>query len=386
MRIFQFLILLTGTLLLGCETNNPLPDPPAGQFVFGGEWNDFGHSIVETDDGGFLLAGGTQSFSSDGRYDIWLMKADRNGNELWQRTYGSEGTDDIAFRIIRIQGGGYAIAGFTAAQQNGRADIYIIKLDDGFNVTFESTFALSSYNYNVLEIAGLYETPDQGLLIATRAFDDPHLIKIGSNGLIEWERTYFDATAPIGGNFITPSANGGFFMLAQDDAAWQNNSDYYLYRLDDYGNDLWAVTGSWGNVYPNIHGLIESPDSALIAAYFDNSSYNFRIAKLDTTGNQQWSVSRTSDFAYNILLNRPAGGFLLCGDRDGRFGYSANTSIRVEAVDANGESPDVTGYDGDRNEKVSQAILTSDGRFAIIGQTTSYGVGGVDMFLTFYED
>jgi len=55
--------------------------------TYGGAGYDEAHSVVQTRDGGYALAGGTSSFGAGG-YDFWLVKTDSAGNMQWNKPYG----------------------------------------------------------------------------------------------------------------------------------------------------------------------------------------------------------------------------------------------------------------------------------------------------------
>jgi hypothetical protein len=84
--------------------------------------------LIETFDGGYALAGGTGSFSID-EYDVWLVKTDANGNMEWNRTYGGE-KGDIAYSLVESSNGGYVIAGSTRSFGAGDEDFWLIKTNE----------------------------------------------------------------------------------------------------------------------------------------------------------------------------------------------------------------------------------------------------------------
>jgi len=95
--------------------------------TYGGTNTDWGLSVVETGDGGYAIAGYTDSFGAGG-YDVWLVKTDVAGNEQWNQTYGGTGSDQ-GWSVVETGDGGYAVAGFTESYGAGGADVWLVKTD-----------------------------------------------------------------------------------------------------------------------------------------------------------------------------------------------------------------------------------------------------------------
>lgn len=103
------------------------------QRVFKGNSADGAHSVQQTDDSGYIVAGFTESFGG-GRRDVWVLKLSSFGNVEWERAYGNSG-DDWAHSIQQTGDGGYIIAGKTIGLLGaGSGDFLIIKLDSSGNI------------------------------------------------------------------------------------------------------------------------------------------------------------------------------------------------------------------------------------------------------------
>ena len=99
--------------------------------TYGGAGQEVAHSLVETSDGGYALAGYTNS-SGAGESDFWLGKIDAYGNMEWSQTYGGT-EDDYAHSLVKTSDGGYAIAGWTNSFGAGSWDFWLIKTDGSGN-------------------------------------------------------------------------------------------------------------------------------------------------------------------------------------------------------------------------------------------------------------
>ena len=116
------------------------PSPPQVQWTrtFGGDGFDSGQSVRQTLDGGYIIAGTTTSFGAGGK-DIFLVKTNSAGNLTWSRTFGGQG-DDFGYSVQPIPDGGYIIAGYTNSFGAGGMDIYLVKTDSSGNMTWQKTF------------------------------------------------------------------------------------------------------------------------------------------------------------------------------------------------------------------------------------------------------
>ena len=150
--------------------------------TYGGTGDEFGYSIVQTGDGGYTLAGHSSSFGS-GSLDVYLVKTDASGNMMWSRAFGGTGTD-YAYSIVSTSDGGYIIAGATNSSGAGRNDVYLIKTDANGNMQWSRTYGGIGDDSARLVI----QTADGGyaLIGATNSFGagdyDAWLIKTDSAG------------------------------------------------------------------------------------------------------------------------------------------------------------------------------------------------------------
>jgi len=153
--------------------------------VYGGNDNDYALSVQQTTDGGYIVGGYTRSFGA-GNYDCWILKLDSGGNITWQKTYGGSG-EDVANSIQQTTDGGYIVAGYTESFGAGYFDCWILKLDSGGNVTWQKTYGDGGGG----SACFIQQTTDGGYIVAGGAepfgadYDfDFSILKTDSNGEI----------------------------------------------------------------------------------------------------------------------------------------------------------------------------------------------------------
>jgi PKD repeat protein len=128
--------------------------------TFGGSNWDDGWSISNTSDGGYIIGGATRSFGA-GSYDFWLVKTDANGTQLWTKSYGGI-NEDFAWSVVETDDGGYALAGYTKSFGAGGSDLWLVKTDSSGNQEWNKTFGGPNYD----EATSVTQTSDGGYIIA----------------------------------------------------------------------------------------------------------------------------------------------------------------------------------------------------------------------------
>ncbi len=139
---------------------------------FGGTNNDRAHAVVQADDGGFVMAGFSESDDFDvsntkGSYDFWVVKVDANGTLIWEKSFGGTGIE-VSYDIKKTLDGAYAVLGHTfstdtdISKNHGESDVWLIKIDDNGDLLWEKTFGGTKFE----DAKGLDVTPSGGFVIA----------------------------------------------------------------------------------------------------------------------------------------------------------------------------------------------------------------------------
>ncbi len=175
---------------------------------FGGNFTDTPRGIVETQEGDFIIAGGSDSADTDissniGSYDFWVIKISNLGDLIWEKSFGGDEIDD-ARAIIKSGDGNFIIAGDTrstnnnVSNNNGAADLWVIKISTDGDLLWEKSYGGSSFDV----ARDIKKTQDNGFLLtgSSRSNDidlsenkgqnDAWVVKLDANGTLEWEQSF----------------------------------------------------------------------------------------------------------------------------------------------------------------------------------------------------
>src|SRR5436190_11576832 len=159
--------------------------------AYGGIYDEMGYSVKQTSDGGYVIAGSTDTFGS-GWSDCYLIKTDSNGDTLFTRTYGGIQAHEEGNSIQQTFDGGYVIAGSTSTFAIGQDDVYLLKTDSSGLLQWSKTFrGLGDEKGNSVS-----QTNDGGYMIGgwSRSFGpgnySAYLVKTDSSGTLEWSKIY----------------------------------------------------------------------------------------------------------------------------------------------------------------------------------------------------
>ncbi|UCH62050.1 MAG: hypothetical protein JSU77_09590, partial [Fidelibacterota bacterium] len=259
--------------------------------TFGGNNNDGGHAVQQTADGGYITTGFTWSFGV-GDADLWLIKTDTSGNEKWSRTYGGTDHDD-GHAVQQTTDGGYIILAWTRSFGAGLFDIWLVKTDSSGTEMWNRTFGggLHELGYSV------QQTSDDGYIITgyTESFgagsSDIWLIKTDSSGSEEWSRT-FGGINSDSGQFVRETHDAGYIIAGYTRSSGAGSSDFWLIKTDSSGTKIWDRTFG-GNMTEMAFSASTTDDKGCIVTglteSFGAGSSDVWLVKVDSSGNEEWS-------------------------------------------------------------------------------------------------
>jgi len=216
---------------------------PSSHFckTIGGPAIEAGKSLIQTSDGGYAITGATTSFGA-GEADVYVVKLDANGNLQWTKTIGGK-KEDVGTSLIQTSDGGYAIAGHTESFGEGEADVYVVKLDAKGNLQWTKTIG----GPETEEGRSLIQTSDGGYAITgyTKSFGagdyDVYVVKLDAKGNLQWTKTIGGPESEIGNSLIQTS-DGGYAIAGFTKSFGAGGDDVYVVKLDKNGDACCAVS------------------------------------------------------------------------------------------------------------------------------------------------
>ena len=310
--------------------------------IFGGGKDDIPHHVEQVSDGGFIIAGGTKSYGAGGG-DVWLIKTDENGNEIWNKTYGGRYVDE-GFYVEQTADGGYIISGCTMSYswEHYVPIGWIIKTDENGNEIWNKTIGGRA---TFVQPWRVHQTDEGGYLIVATLY---HLVHPNPN---EWVTTC---------------------------------SDIWLIKTDENGNEIWNKTLNY-SVYDIAFDTALTRDGGCVMAGVKwnlTGSENYpimHVIKVDGKGDVEWREAfkgkenpyHPETFGGTIQLTSD-GGYMVSGSNTGPYTIVDNIFLTspperlwLIKLDENGKE------EWNRSYQVMGCDLT--GPFTIVKQTMDGG-------------
>ncbi len=219
------------------------------------------YTVTSNEDDGFIMAGMANHI-----WDFHVIKIDGDGEEVWSRRYGGDGSE-TCYSIISTGDGGYLLTGFTTSFGAGGQDMYAVKIDEDGEEIWSNTYGteVSEWGYDASQ------TDDGGFgLCGFQRGEGLHpvdvlLVRIDSEGEELWTATY-GGDMNDSGHAIVSAAGGGFaiggFTMSFRRRAWDN---FYLVRVDSEGEELWSTV--FGTRYEDqCFDLLQVDDGGFVLA------------------------------------------------------------------------------------------------------------------------
>jgi hypothetical protein len=263
------------------------------QKALGGSGIDHARSIIQTTDGGYMVAGSSWSIQGDvtgnhGSDDYWIVKLSDSGILEWQKMYGGENSD-LCYSIQQTADGGYIAAGSTNSTNgdvtghHGDYDYWIVKLDSVGTIQWQKTLGGTGDD----QAYSIEQTTDGGYIVAgmTSSLDgdvtnlrgayDYWVVKLSAVGAIEWKRA-LGGTGVDNAYAVKQTNDGGYVVAGYSNSTNENitnpigNHDYWVIKLNHAGTVLWQKSMG-GTAIDQAYAMDLTADGGCIVAGFSTS-------------------------------------------------------------------------------------------------------------------
>ncbi len=235
----------------------------------GGTSDDLSRSIVQTSDGGYIVAGETSSINGDvtglhGGMDGWVVKLSSSGSIQWAKCYGGT-LDDRISSIIQTIDGGYAFVGYTSsndgdvAGNHGLEDIWVVRLNDTGAIQWSKCYGDSSGNsesYTILQandggfVIGGITFAHGGYITTNHSINNANcwIFKLNPQGSLQWNQCFGGSSAE-GLSSLIKTNDGGYCWVGTscshdfDGCNSHDTSpcdDVFFGKIDSLGHLMWT--------------------------------------------------------------------------------------------------------------------------------------------------
>ncbi|MFX1536782.1 MAG: hypothetical protein ACFFDI_21400 [Promethearchaeota archaeon] len=382
-KIIKICIALTIIVLILLPLISIMVEERVWAQIYENDVFDRAFAVIQTRDGGFALAGSTESYTYGVEADFWLVKTDANGVAQWNQSYGGPGRE-LASTAIQTRDGGFALAGNTGSYGAGEYDFWLVKTDANGVAQWNQ-----SYGGPGRELASTaIQTRDGGFALAGNTNDtsrywwyktlDFWLVKTDTNGTMLWNQTYGNSKTEECYSIIQ-TADGGFALTGYTESYGARGQDYWLVKTDANGVAQWNQTyGGTGEEVAST--VIQTADGGFALAGITESygagEHDFWLVKTDANGRVQWNQTygNTGDDWCTDTIQTADGGFVLVGSMQQLLPYGGGNTWLVK-TDAHGITQWTQSFRSPYWDRIYVVVQTHDGGFALAGETTQ-GQGG----------
>ena len=376
MSRLTFLFLLTFTF------STTLPAQITFERIYGGSEDDWGYSVLQMQDGGYIVAGGTESFNVDSSQVFWVWTDSSGQMSSWKALGGSG--NETAHSIATADDGGHVMAGYTTSSSYGSRDVYLIRLDS----FHESVWARRLGGSDAEEGKDVRQVDDGGFIIAgySESFgagsDDVYLIKTDATGQEVWSKTFGGGGNDVG-NSVQQTEDGGYIIAGYTASFGAGGLDVYLVKTDASGEETWSRTFG-GNDDDEGYSVLQTDDGGYIIAGWTwsfGTGSDVYLIKTDASGEEEWSsVIGGSDVDRGYSVQRTDdGGYIIAG-RTTSIG-AGFYDVYLLKTDASGQEEWSRAFGGSDLDAGYSVQQTGDGGYIIAGETDSFGAGDEGVYL-----
>lgn len=359
--------------------------PPTKFFsTYGGNGYDVGYGVKQTFDNGYIIIGSTSSFGQ-GNTDMYLLKLDTMGQKTFETSFGGY-SNEIGKSVVQLSDSSYVMVGYTSSFGIGGYDVFLVKADKNGNLVWKKTIGGSDWDFAY----SLQATSDGGFIIAGTTYSfgygnaDGYVIKTDASGSVVWSKT-FGGKKDDEFKSVVQTNDGGYALTGYTKSYNDSLGDAWVFKINLNGDSIWSKYYG-GNKEDFGNGIIQDQNSNIFASggtksYSTSGNSETFIATYDIlNGNLGYNYRdpSTQEEYYNGVTQGLNGKIANCGiTKNAVFGYDGVIDMYWGFyVYYNFFSKGTTMY-----EEFYSISNTKDKGFVTVGKTTGYSALLEDVFL-----
>lgn len=368
--------------------------PPTNFYsTYGGNGYDVGYDIKQTLDKGYIITGSTSSFGQ-GNTDMYLLKLDSMGVKKFETSFGGV-SNEVGMSVIQLLDSSYVIAGFTSSTGVGGYDIFLVKIDKTGSLLWQKTIGGTDWDFAY----SMQATADGGFIIAGTTYSygrgnaDGYIVKTDANGNVVWQKTYGNKKDDEFKSVIQ-TADLNYALVGYTKSYNDSLGDAWLFKIDQTGDSLKSFSYNFG-LEDGFNDLKELPSGEIITAgylTFNNSQKRDGIFnKIDLNGviNIQTidGQANTDEIFYKVGTSNSSFGVYTVLGNSHENGSSFKLEVKLLLLNSSGNYVNGGAIGGSLDDECFSYCLTNEKSkgYAAIGYTKSYNSILTDCYLIKYD-
>ncbi len=356
---------------------------------------DAANTIIKCKDGNFVLLGRTDSYGA-GDMNMSAIKVDASGNILWNKNYGAEESEE-GYSGLETEDGGFIFAGYSDSYGAGSdiKDGWIVRTDAKGVRIWDKTFGS---NQSIDEIYSIVPTGTGNYMVLMNSIpietgkSDIMLLEIDDKGETVWKKSFGGKSSEQGKSLA--KTEDGYLIAGHIEGEMITKWDMLLIHVDKEGNKKWEKTyGGGDNEMANVVKVMPS-GNILIAGYsytYAEGSHDAWIVCADKNGKKLWDKNfggLSTDEAFDILVT-DSSEIILIGytdifkaDEYGNNISPLSNEIMINKLDAKGNLIWDRTLGGEKDQVAKAGVIADDGSFVLAGYTNeNMDTKNVDMLI-----
>ncbi len=336
---------------------------------YGGTDYEWGQSVLQTADSGYVIVGATRSFGA-GKYDVYLIRTDAFGNTLWTRTYGDT-LEQGGVDVLQTGDRGFVIVANTQTLTRNN-DIWLIRTTASGDTLWTRSIGTAARDVGY----SLVEAYDGGYVIVGQTGEGSgalaYMVKVTATGQTVWSRQFSAGTHNCANQARRATDTGYVAVGVTYDPGYPYYSNVYLFKTDTAGNQVWSKTYGERWNYESGWGLDATEDGGYVlvgsAERLGGGGYTPYLIKITAGGDTVWTRCPISALGagYSVCTARD-GGYVLTGN----VGGGSATDICLHKVGTDGENVWSRSWPGGGEDNGRWIVRTNDGGYAVTGFSNS---------------